>query len=314
MQQPEGGLLQSRGWAVFQEATGATVVALPQPKKPIFGIVQNLPLIGNYFYVPRGIENIMEHRDALERVAARYKCAWIRIEPIEKNIDDGTLTQAPHDIQPRCVLQMDISPEQEVLLAQMKSKTRYNIRIAQKKGVHVHTYRHDDEGAIVALNAFTTLVGATAHRKGVHFHVPAYYQKMFAHVKHDSGTDIILYTAEYEGEVIAANLVTIYGETATYLHGASSDTHRNVMAPFLLQWRQIVDAQKRGCSQYDFGGFFIGSSDAGKAGISRFKKGFAPKTAPLCLPGTYDMPLVVWRYQLYWLLTHVKNALRKLHK
>lgn len=310
-QQPEGGLLQSRGWAVFGESTGETVVALTQRAQPIFGIVRRLPVVGRYLYVPRGTKDITRHNAELQAAAQRYKCVWVRIEPLEKIFDDKDFVKAPHDMQPRCVLQMNIMPQKDVLLAQMKSKTRYNIRIAQKRGVDVRVYRHDDDGATEALQTFINLVSATAQRKGVHFHAPVYYKKMFAHVKHDSGTDIILYTAVYKEEIIAANLVTICSETATYLHGASSDAYRNVMAPFLLQWRQIIDAQKRGCKWYDFGGYFIGSTDPGKIGISRFKKGFAPKAVPLCLLGTYDLPLMCWRYTLYRVLERIKYIAKK---
>jgi len=312
--QPEGGLLQSRGWAVFQEAAGVRVAVVAERTQPIFCHVLTLPIVGRYLYVPRGVPQISEHLPQLRALAARYDCAWIRLEPLEKHggVQEGV--HSPHDMQPHCVLQMDLTPDEDALLAQMKSKTRYNIRLAQKKGVEVSVYRHGEPGADEALAAFVALVAATAQRKGVVFHPRTYYEQMFAHVAHESGTDIMLYVARYDGVVVAANLVTVCGDVATYLHGATSDAHRSVMAPFLLQWRQITDAKKRGCRWYDFGGVFGDNSDTGKAGITRFKKGFAPHTAPLCLPGTYDVVCVPWRYRLYRALQRAKRVWRTLRK
>jgi lipid II:glycine glycyltransferase (peptidoglycan interpeptide bridge formation enzyme) len=90
-----------------------------------------------------------------------------------------------------------------------------------------------------------------AKRQGIMAHPENYYRKMFEVIP---GDILKLYVAEYENKIIAANLVVFYGETCTYLHGASDDAFRNVMAPYLLQWLQIQDAKKAGCVRYDFGG------------------------------------------------------------
>ncbi len=312
-QKPEGGLLQSRAWAVFQEVAGREVIAITTPEKPFFGIVHELPFVGRYLYIPRGVTNIVAMLPTVYRVAERRGCAWVRIEPLEKYVTPlRGAVPAPHDMQPRCVLQCDLAQDDDTLLAQMKSKTRYNIRLARKRGVIVRVYCHGDAGANDALMAFIDLVRATAQRKGVHFHDEMYYREMFARLQHDDGADIMLYAAYYDNQVIAANIVTIYDDTATYLHGATADVHRNLMAPFLLQWQQIIDARKRGCRWYDFGGFFIGATDPGKAGISRFKRGFVPDAVPLCLSGTYDVPLVWWRYRLYRIMSVVQNLRKRI--
>ena len=99
--------------------------------------------------------------------------------------------------------------------------------------------------------------------------------------------------AEYERQIIAANLVNFYGDTATYLHGSSSSKNRQVMAPHLLQWEQIKEAKNRGMKYYDFWGF-----DEDKwPGVSRFKKGFGGEIVEYA--GAYDL---IWNklwYQLY---------------
>ena len=123
-----------------------------------------------------------------------------------------------------------------------------------------------------------------------------------------------LYVAKYNGKVIAANLVVFYGETCTYLHGASDDEYRNVMAPYLLQWQQIRDAKKMGCKKYDFGGVKTGrkkneerSKKNSWEGITRFKLGFSPNTKPVEFPGCYDIIVSPVRYFMYRVMQKIKS-------
>ncbi len=81
---------------------------------------------------------------------------------------------------------------------------------------------------------------------GSHLHPESYYRKMFETIPAEI---LKLYMAEYENKIIAANIVIHYGNTATYLHGASDNEYRNVMAPYLLQWQAILDAKKAGLNK-----------------------------------------------------------------
>ena len=181
----------------------------------------------------------------------------------------------------------------------MKSKTRYNIRLADKKGVTVRPLDNPQEHA-----AFFALVDATAYRKGVRFHAHAHYRAILAHLPHDMVT---LYGAFYRDTLIAANIVTFYGGTATYLHGATSDEYRDVMAPFALQWQAIGDAIARGCVWYDFGGVFPHTDDDGRRGITRFKTGFAPHVPPYVTAGSYDMIISPMTYAAYRTMRRVRH-------
>jgi lipid II:glycine glycyltransferase (peptidoglycan interpeptide bridge formation enzyme) len=116
-----------------------------------------------------------------------------------------------------------------------------------------------------------------------------------------------LYIAEYKGKIIAANLVLLFGKTATYMHGASDNEHRNLMAPYLLQWQQIVDAKKAGCERYDFGGVKTQKTDSSWSGITKFKIGFAPGAKFTQFPGCYDIILKPARYNLYRALQKIKR-------
>jgi lipid II:glycine glycyltransferase (peptidoglycan interpeptide bridge formation enzyme) len=187
----------------------------------------------------------------------------------------------------------------EELLKQMKSKTRYNIRLAEKRGVNVYQTREKRHQ-----EAFMALVGVTAERDGIRPHPKSYYEAMFATFPSETWE---LFVAEYEGEVIAANLIIFFGRYATYLHGSSANEHREVMAPYLLQWRAIQEARAHGCRWYDFGGVDTRGEEGSWAGITRFKLGFAPTTEMRKFPGAYDVILNPWRYRWY-------RALRKLRK
>jgi lipid II:glycine glycyltransferase (peptidoglycan interpeptide bridge formation enzyme) len=123
-----------------------------------------------------------------------------------------------------------------------------------------------------------------------------------------------LYVATYNDEVIATNIVSFYNNTATYLHGATSDKYRNMMAPFLLQWQAILDAKQNNCQWYDFGGVFLDTEDNGKKGITRFKKGFSPKTEIFKTEGSYDIILSEFKYKTYHILQLFKKRFNIIFK
>lgn len=203
-------------------------------------------------------------------------------------------------MQPKEILIVGISGSEEDLLAGMKQKTRYNVRLAEKKGVTVFASREEKY-----IEEFLRLVKVTAQRDKITAHPENYYRKMFEAIPQDV---LKLYVAEYQGKIIAANLVLFFGRTATYLHGASDNIHREVMAPYLLQWQAMLDAKKAGYTQYDLGGVKTGDA-RGKSweGISRFKTGFAPDIEPTRFPGCYDIIIKPGRYNLYRTLQKLRR-------
>ena len=253
--------------------------------------------------------------EAAKKVGAK----WIRIEPETEEalntLKEGnslSIVKSPHDMQPRETFVIDIAKSEEELLAAMKPKTRYNIRLAEKKGVRVFVTREKKYQ-----EAFLDLITATAERKDIVPHPRSYYEKFFTELPEDM---CHLFVAEYEGKALAANLVISYGGTATYLHGGTSDEHRDAMAPMLLQWEQIKFAKTCGCSRYDFGGVHLATSyklqatSSSWAGITRFKTGFSPKTVPTIFPGCYDIVLdkaAYRRYDQLRLLRRVAVSIRR---
>jgi lipid II:glycine glycyltransferase (peptidoglycan interpeptide bridge formation enzyme) len=163
----------------------------------------------------------------------------------------------------------------------MKQKTRYNIRLAARKGVEVV------EGGPADLHTFYALYQQTADRDGFFIHDRALYDQMFS-VLWEAGSFCLL-LARYKGEVLAAVSLVQFGDTCWYLQGASGNDHRNLMAPYLLQWKGIEWAQSRGCSVYDFRAVPDAlREDQDMYGVYRFKAGFGGRQVTT-LP-TYAAP------------------------
>lgn len=311
IKQPEGGLLQSQEWTDFLRAENKEIVEIGKENK-IFGAVNELPIIGKYLYIPRlTFRDDSEAKNFTMEISGKDRknfFGWMRVDLIDKNdlkqIKDGLdykIVKSPHDMQPRENFIIDISLSEEELLKNMKSKTRYNIRLAERKGVKIFTSRKKED-----LEKFFDLVNKTAERKNVNFHGFEHYAKMFEILPENN---IELYLAEYEGKIITANIATFYKGVATYLHGGLDGEYRNLMAPFLLQWKMIRDAKKRGCVWYDFGGVFPDSDDSGKKGITRFKMSFSPKTEVFETAGTYDVVFASFKYWIYRGLQKVKGLI-----
>lgn len=296
--------LQSEEWRKFQENTGKRTFHVESDGFWVNIIERTLPVVGRYFYIPRGSVS-----QEIVDLAKKEKAGWIRFDP--KSVENLNIRpsqtrlkiwKAPHDMQPREIFVIDITRSEEELLNGMKQKTRYNLKLAEKKGVKIFIANEEKY-----ISGFLRLVSATAKRKGIKFHPENYYRKMIEMIP---GEILKLYVAEYNNKVVAANLVVFYGKTAIYLHGATDDEYRNVMAPYLLQWRAILDAKKAGCEEYDFGGVKITENNNSWSGITKFKLGFSQVAKPVEFLGSYDIIINPFRYGLYRLIQKIKSILK----
>lgn len=308
--------LQSLEWIKFQEALGQKTFQIESEIFDAFIIEHSLPIVGKYFYIPRG--PVLNEQKKLDKesfqklllLAKNNNIGWIRIEPItekaltliKEEIGDNKIQKSPQDIQPKETLIIDISKSEEELLSEMKSKTRYNIKLAQKKGVTIELAKKND------LQEFIRLTEIMAKRQRIKTHTENHYRKILEIIPPEMAK---LYLAKYNNSVVAANIVIFFENTATYLHGASDDKYKNLMAPYLLQWRQIQDAKKQGYEKYDFFGVKV-NNQTGKSweGITKFKLGFSPNTSPVEFPGSYDIVINPWKYKLYKVLQFLKNIFK----
>lgn len=299
--------LQSKCWGEFQQSLGRQIYWIDKK------LLIKIPSILNqtYLYSPRAyfssnkeLENFI---NKTKKIAKDNNSFFLRFEPIfAKDIDASCYNlKKVKSYQPQNSLVIKLDNSLENILANMHPKTRYNIRLAEKKGVKIVKSTKTKD-----INIFYNIARETAQRDKIKFYPKEYYYNLAkTFIDHNK---LIIYLAKYNDQYIAANLILNYGTTSTYLYGASSSAYRNVMAPYLLQFRAIKDAKKNNYRFYDFWGiapltknqnkFIISDQKHNWMGISRFKLGFAPNDKNgiyIQYPGCFELSFGKKRYLLY---------------
>lgn len=294
---PSGAFLQSWEWGEFQEAVGRQVRRFQTANGEVQMVSRPMPggFFGwDVFRGPMGDQNMLEQIIA---DAKKTAAVFLHVEPNDDVVIANEVKQSSSR-QPQHTIIMDLTQSDETLLAAMHEKTRYNIRLAQKKGVTVRDATADS----AIWNRLAEIMETTAQRDGFHLHPRSYYEAMFktmsSQMHKPERCRARLFVAEHEGDLLAGLILIQFGTTATYLHGASDNEKRNLMAPHLLQWEAMRAARADGCTAYDFWG--VAPPDAPNhrwAGVTRFKNGFGGTR--VTLPSAWELPLrPVW-YKLY---------------
>ncbi len=309
--QQNASFLQSWEWGEFQESLGRTAKRLSWNNEILAqAIKMPLPFSQYYWYIPHGpiiaqepqsIHPILwELEDMLNDGALFYRLDPVRRIPPptekEKQERDSRPLKFVKATQPQCTRILDLSQSEDELLRQMHQKTRYNIRLAEKRGVVAQ------EGAI---ERFLEMYNETAKRDQFKQNPDDWLTAMAHALQGTSAASIKLWQASYTGMPIAGSMTAYYGDTVTYLHGASSNQHREVMAPYVLHWHIIKDAKARGHRYYDFRGVNPEEQDhwaykTSWEGISRFKSGFGGEL--VCYPYSFDVLFKPWLYTMYTFL------------
>ena len=250
--------------------------------------IRKMPIFGNMMYASRGPVCDIHNKSVLEQLtqgvkelAKKYNAFVFRMEPDIKKDDEefrkivqelgykikDDAKDFKDEIQPRFVFRLDLKGKtEEEVLAACHQKTRYNIRLASKKGVVVKEATRDD------LADFHRIMIETGSRDGFIIRSLEYFQKMYDELapKH-----MKLLMAYYEDKPISGIIPIMYGNKTWYLYGASSNSHRNLMPNYLLQWEMIKQAINNGCDMYDFRGVSgVVDETHPQYGLYRFKKGF----------------------------------------
>lgn len=187
---------------------------------------------------------------------------------------------AVQPVQPPRTIVLDIRPAEETLLAQMKEKWRYNVRLAARKGVEVRPAQSTED-----LAAWYSLLQTTGQRDGFGIHTLSYYRKAWDIFV--SGDQARLFLAYADGNLLAGIFVTRSPHEAIYLYGASANAGRNLMPNYLLQWEAIRWARQAGTPAYDFWGIpATDEPDEAMAGVYRFKSGWGGRV--VSFPGNYQ--------------------------
>jgi len=304
--------LQSAMWGRFKSCFGWEAKAFSVDwnqgeARPLLILSRRIAPFLSMSYIPWGPELPASfHGDPRSRAAAAEELAralrrflssaFIRFDPPWLDSDGETplysngFKRAGADIQPPDTVLVDLTPPLDDILAAMKPKCRYNIGLAQKRGVVV---RGHDSTIDSNIEVFYRLLAETAQRDGIAVHSIGYYKALFDEsYKEKSRTmpvQLRLYTARHENDDLAAIVTLFRGAQATYLYGASSNHKRNLMAPYALQWKAMQDAKASGCAVYDLFGIPPDESpDHPMAGLYRFKTGFGGRIVRR--PGSWDYP------------------------
>lgn len=327
---PKGHILQTWQWGEVKKVSGwQPIRIIVEEENSIVAacsiLKRRLPFgLGSLFYAARGPVLDIEREDvwqlllqAIKELAIPNKAIFLKIDP---DVPEDDLTwkarliaagfinaekgEGFEGVQPRHVFRLDISLPEEDLLRNMNQKTRYNLRLAEKKGVTVA------RGGLSDLPVFYQLLQETAVRDKFLIRNYEYYKTFYEELAPEGLTELFL--TYYDGKVIAGALAFLLGDKAWYIYGASANEYRNVMPNYLLQWRMIQWAKQKGSTLYDFRGV-PGDvpEDHPLYGLVKFKKGFGGLY--ISFIGEYDLVYDKLRYRFYHFLEPLyQKGIRKL--
>lgn len=334
---PKGHFLQSTYWpAAKPQWDWRGVLSLDENGKvrgALSILARKMPGGFSMLYAPRGpvcdIRDMAALRDLTDGAAAAARDTrgyMLAIDPDVLNTDEQFKTDMEslgfqregdslnfEGIQPRFVFRLNVEGKtEEEVMAAFEQKTRYNVRLAAKKGVTTRFWGGDEAIPDDALTAFADIMQTTGRRDGFLVRSKSYFANMLKAL----GPHGRLYMA-YLGEVpVSGAIASQYGDKTWYMYGASSNEHRNVMPNYLLQWEMIRWSIETNCRIYDFRGVSGDlSPDNPLYGLYRFKKGFNGDFCEFC--GQFTMvykPLVArgmdFALKCHKKLRHIKAKAR----
>ena len=301
-------VIQSWEWGEFRKKMGTDLVRLGEYSgnklKAAYQLTFHpVPFFKNITigYFPKGPMPTKSMVNALVDLGAQKKAAFIKIEP---NIINGRETTNDTSASPSTSERLtrlglirstkslftkynflvDLTQSEENLLSKMHQKTRYNIKLAQKKGVKV-----DDSTADSDFKTYLKLYFETTKRQKYFGHSPAYHQKAWETLKPAKMARVLI--AQYQKKPLVAWMLLNFGDTLYYPYGGSSLEHKEVMASNLVAWEAIRMGKKLNFKTFDMWGALPPDADKTNPwyGFHRFKDGYGGKHVEYI--GTYDLVL-----------------------
>ena len=313
--QINGSFLQDWQWGEFQESLGKKVLrfGILEQEELVFvasGYMQQLKS-KCYFFLPYGPvvkpSELSHFNDLMQffclKLKEKYpKLIFVRFEPLQVTSEIIKSAKKSIDLNPHQTLILDLQKTEEQLLSAMHPKTRYNIKVALKHGVEIQA---SNELTKDALN----LLLQTSKRAGIRSFDSDYYTKLVQYFAENKKISVKVCTARHLGDLLAVNIILIYKQQnlVTYLFGGSSETKRNMMAPYLLHWQIIQDLKKQGFEKYDFWGVETDSKHPWY-GFSKFKLGFGGEV--LKYGGTWDYVLNQAWYNVYIIIRKLNRIIK----
>lgn len=280
---PESHILQASEWGELKSGFSWEPARFVHDQTGAQVLFRKLPLGFHIAYIPKGPVGRDWQRlwPEIDRLCLSKKAVFLKVEPDEWEDRSDALKPNFSDfigqaacIQPRRTIVVDLTAAEDQILARMKQKTRYNIRLAVKKDIEVVPSNDID--------AFYRLMTTTGERDQFGIHAQNYYARTLELFGKNDKCQLFL--AEYQKQPIAGIIVFRQGKRAWYFYGASSDKERNRMPTYLLQWEAMRWAKNTGCEEYDLWGVpdeneqrleeqFESRTD-GLWKVYRFKRGF----------------------------------------
>jgi len=311
---PDGHPMQTYSWGEFKKSHGWTpryfqvndahgicgsFVGLEKSK---FGI--------RILYIPKGpLWSNDESREfifsKIKQLAKEY--FFVRISPASFNLsqnnafqdilqNNGFMYSKNKQLQTKATIYIDINPAEEDILASFHTKTRYNVRLAEKRGVTVENLHVKD------IDVFYELMQKMAKRQSYSLHNKDYFLDLF---QNHSGI-VDFFVARYEGKIIGTLVILHGSQKSFYLYGAFDNEYRKHMANYLLHWEVIKFAKNRGDKIYDLQGIPVDTSpEHPMYNFYKFKKGFSNKEIEF--PGEYDFTNYKLFYKIWSLVSFDKN-------
>lgn len=328
--------LQSWAWGEFRKKMGIDVVrlgvfsgnTLTEGCQVTFHSLPNFPYLPHLpytiGYLPKGPLPTKAILETLATLGKKKNAIFIQLEPniLSNNVtmqQCNNLRTSHHPLFTKYTFVLDLAKSEEELLKSMHSKTRYNMRLAQKHGVVIK-----EDNSKEAFEEYIRLSKETTERQGFFAHNERYHRMMWKTLRppaggSDQGKPIAhLWTASYQGKTLVAWIVFVWNDTIYYPYGSSSREHRDVMAPNLLLWEIVLWAKKQGLKYFDLWGA-LGPNPNVKDpwyGFHRFKEGYQPNLVEFV--GSYDLVINSFLYFIYckadtvrWFLLKMKARVSK---
>ena len=320
---PEGHLLQTWAWGELKAAYGWTArrYLIERDGAPAAAAQVLYRRLGPFTtgYLPKGPVLLDDDPataetlwGAIHAAAQKMRAIALKVEPEWLDANDDAHARLrrwgfrpeAETVQPRRTIVVDLDGSEDEILARMKAKWRYNIRLSARKDVAVEAA--GPEG----LATFYDLMQVTGARDGFGVHSRDYYARALALFAPLDRAQLFL--ASYEGEPLGGLMAFAFNGNAYYMYGASSNAHRERMPNHGLQWRAMQWARERGCRQYDFWGITDVEGDetsAALSGVERFKGGFGGRVVRYA--GAHDYvyrPMLYRALQSAWSWRRRRNA------
>jgi lipid II:glycine glycyltransferase (peptidoglycan interpeptide bridge formation enzyme) len=294
--------LQTWEWGNFRQQTGIKVERV--------GFFQNgkldhalqvffhpIPGLGSMTagYFPKGQMPDDDQLSALKQLGKKYNAVFVKMEPdVGHKVDTPSgLPQVASFLQKngavpgrplftKYTFQLNLTPTEDELFANLSSKTRYNVNLAFKKGVQIF-----ENSTPEGMETYLKILAETTKRQGFYAHSPEYFHKMWETL--GTSGKLRIFEAVHEGQVLVSWIMFMFDGVLYYPYGASRDLSREVMASNLMMWEMIKFGKQSGCRMFDMWGSLGPNPDSKDAwfGFHRFKKGYGGDLIEFL--GTYDL-------------------------